>query len=748
MLTLTDLTADDSGEYTLLVTNAWGSVTSQPVYLNVCWQTVPGIIFGTGVDTNGAPLPHGAVDPHYQLVSSPDPEYPGPEAVAIAPLPGWVTNAPSAGWIAPSSDPNITNSAGIYIYRTIFYVTNLDPTQIRVEGDWAAATKGLDILVNGQSTGSSSPGPGTLTHFDLTNVLSGSNTFEFLVTKDPTNLLNEPPAVIVKPKELLKLTNLELQPTNKHSRLVTYLGADVCDNEFAGMIKNVLKTNGIANVLDAKFLFQECYGGGMLDDLKSALDDPVKWVGGSASKHNEQSSGEVSPDENKKEHFDKKWEGDPPEGYWTKLLKGELGKANQTLLEDINNARNKDEVGINAPLATDPDKKPKRETGQSAYGNGGDTITLQDPAATSHHAILWGGDADHMRHFNNIKNVRDALTKAWGQPGANVTITTLFGNGTKSSDGNALPADWHAKLATKEELQKALLEAKLGTNEQFFFYASGHGDTKTDVLLDPTTVPGKKKFHEISSLEEDREMLVLSEGELIGMLLQDDNVPTLEVAYTPLTGPAHVYFNGFLLGDLSLSSTQTVFDVPEPILFATNIIEVANDSPDDFTLLSESFSTGGIDTNPGLNDGLSLLLPTWLTGGIFQFWVAGESGMTFEVQVSSNLVNWATHSTNTFAMRVFNYMDPDPSSQHLRFYRVISRQLKITASSGPNGSVSPSDTLFKYPGESQTFTAQPHTNCVVRRWFLDGTVAQVGGTNYTLTNIQTNHDVQASFLVP
>jgi hypothetical protein len=48
-------------------------------------------------------------------------------------------------------------------------------------------------------------------------------------------------------------------------------------------------------------------------------------------------------------------------------------------------------------------------------------------------------------------------------------------------------------------------------------------------------------------------------------------------------------------------------------------------------------------------------------------------------------------------------------------------------------------------GSNQVFTATPNSNYAVNQWLLDGSIAQTGGTNYTLANVQTNHTLEVTF---
>jgi hypothetical protein len=69
----------------------------------------------------------------------------------------------------------------------------------------------------------------------------------------------------------------------------------------------------------------------------------------------------------------------------------------------------------------------------------------------------------------------------------------------------------------------------------------------------------------------------------------------------------------------------------------------------------------------------------------------------------------------------------------------------VTGSAGPNGSIDPAgDTTVTY-GCDLGFSATPSVGYQVDKWSVDGTEVQTGGTNYTLSNIQTVHTVHVTF---
>jgi hypothetical protein len=238
--------------------------------------------------------------------------------------------------------------------------------------------------------------------------------------------------------------------------------------------------------------------------------------------------------------------------------------------------------------ANEKDKAGVVEDGQCVSANGGDTITLKDKDAKSHHAILWAGFANHERYVEDVKLIRNELAERW--KGTDYSITVLFGNGRTDSQGNPLPREWNAKEATEATLQQTVndLKAKINKDEQFFFYATDHGGLTAVPPGLPKRVPGKTKDIETFSLES----LILD-----AIAYTVDNIPTLRLDYSDLlSSDVFVEFNDFLLGALDPSAAMMEFSLPESIIGLENIIEVRNESDFDFNLLNKEIFTGGNDT--------------------------------------------------------------------------------------------------------------------------------------------------------
>lgn len=69
----------------------------------------------------------------------------------------------------------------------------------------------------------------------------------------------------------------------------------------------------------------------------------------------------------------------------------------------------------------------------------------------------------------------------------------------------------------------------------------------------------------------------------------------------------------------------------------------------------------------------------------------------------------------------------------------------VTGLAGRGGAVDPADASLKSLGGRMQFTAFPYDGYAVDTWFLDGQPAQTGGTSFTLSYIDDDHHVEATF---
>lgn len=178
-------------------------------------------LYNTGVDDDGVPLGDSAIDTHYTLIESPDPDYPGPNTYTLEPgwpvaAGVWLLDDPTSRWIAPRERQSIGNAPGNYTFRTTFDLTGFDPAKAKIVGKWTSDNSGLDILLNGESLGISQPGNfGALNDFTIEyGFVEGINTLDFVVSNagDAVNpiglrvqmigtveVAGEPPRIITAP---------------------------------------------------------------------------------------------------------------------------------------------------------------------------------------------------------------------------------------------------------------------------------------------------------------------------------------------------------------------------------------------------------------------------------------------------------------------------------------------------------------------------------------------------------------------
>jgi len=158
---------------------------------------IPGL-YNTGVNDFNLPLADGETDAHYQLVSSADESYPGPESKVILsnefPIGNWYPNGDKSKWIAPRTDAGLWNQEGVYVYRIYFDLTGHDLNSTVIKGGWSTDNNGVDILINGQSTGNATPyeafGWGLFPFEIKSGFTAGVNSIDFVVNNGfaPTGL--------------------------------------------------------------------------------------------------------------------------------------------------------------------------------------------------------------------------------------------------------------------------------------------------------------------------------------------------------------------------------------------------------------------------------------------------------------------------------------------------------------------------------------------------------------------------------
>lgn len=158
---------------------------------DLCIATVPapGIqipgLFNTGVDHLATPLSDNAVDPHYRLAPAGTDAY-AATAAGGYPIPPWMGNNSMSAWIAPTPDTQVSGDllgSFNYQYETLFDLTGFNPATARLAGRWATDDQGVDILINGVSSGQVNTALfASWTSFEITSgFVAGTNRLTFVV---------------------------------------------------------------------------------------------------------------------------------------------------------------------------------------------------------------------------------------------------------------------------------------------------------------------------------------------------------------------------------------------------------------------------------------------------------------------------------------------------------------------------------------------------------------------------------------
>lgn len=384
---------------------------------------------------------------------------------------------------------------------------------------------------------------------------------------------------------------------------------DFDDKALADCFKQVLTKDGKPNVKNAAFFFNNCYGGGFLDDLKDALGNVIEWVGASATSHDQPAgSGKKVEPGNEQERG----------GTWIESLfdlGGKIGgkKIERGLLSPMQG----DHPGVRDAVNQAHDMNPRKdkatgvdpttgewlkfmEKGQTVAGGANpDSIKMVEPKTASYHAVLWLGKADQPIGYNKMLRVREFLDKFWGgqaTKGKTVQITTLYGDG-EHQVGNAgakLPAEWSAKPATGDNLRDTIkdLAGKLNEDEKFVFISLDHG-------MKETSTSGRK-VEPVATGVENRRHFNLPQGDRTAMLLEPFNTPTLEIEYRSLITPVDVLLNGQAVGQLnpSLKIASVSLPVDEALLTKLNTISITNTTGETMWIRSTAFRSGAIGVIP------------------------------------------------------------------------------------------------------------------------------------------------------
>lgn len=138
-----------------------------------------------------------AIDPNYTIIAGPA-GFTGSTKVVLSngfPIPPWVANDANSKWITSAAADNHGDDhqpanpfATPYTYRTTFDLTGFDLSSVAINGMWGTDDLGLDIRINGASTGQTSAGFTTLVPFSImSGFVFGTNTLDFVLSNTGGN---------------------------------------------------------------------------------------------------------------------------------------------------------------------------------------------------------------------------------------------------------------------------------------------------------------------------------------------------------------------------------------------------------------------------------------------------------------------------------------------------------------------------------------------------------------------------------
>jgi len=230
-----------------------GLATDNHWFDDLCISTVPAAgrqipgLYNTGVDARGVSLADDARDPHYLLRPNGTVAFAATGAGGF-PIPPWIGDSSVSAWISPATDTTAPGAASTYRYETSFDLTGFSPATAHIVGRWATDNTGVDILINGTSTGLANTTQFDVwTNFSITSgFISGVNALTFIVRNgnpgDPPG--NDPSGLRV---ELSGTANIDCSAARTSPRLrITQQGAMVVIKWTGGgfILQNAAKVTG------------------------------------------------------------------------------------------------------------------------------------------------------------------------------------------------------------------------------------------------------------------------------------------------------------------------------------------------------------------------------------------------------------------------------------------------------------------------------------------------------------------------
>jgi serine/threonine-protein kinase len=154
---------------------------------------IPGLP-SSGLGKDGAPLPDGAVDPHWIIRTGPGGAQSASAYIVKSGWPigaAWLPNSKVSRWIGPQADGSVGVAVGDYIYRTTIDLTGFEPAGCLLSLKVAVDNQLKDVLLNGKSLQLKAGGYKQFATLNIsTGFVAGPNTLEFVVYNEPGDTKN------------------------------------------------------------------------------------------------------------------------------------------------------------------------------------------------------------------------------------------------------------------------------------------------------------------------------------------------------------------------------------------------------------------------------------------------------------------------------------------------------------------------------------------------------------------------------
>ncbi|MDL2296546.1 fibronectin type III domain-containing protein [Bacteroidales bacterium OttesenSCG-928-B11] len=207
--------------------------------------------------------------------------------------------------------------------------------------------------------------------------------------------------------------------------------------------------------------------------------------------------------------------------------------------------------------------------------------------------------------------------------------------------------------------------------------------------------------------------------------------------------------NPFMLTDLDAGVSYTFYmraycgvadtsDYSKGVSFTTEYIGC--DAPADLSITDIRTTTADI----------TWALPGNAVSSVLEYKKNEESTyLELSLTETSHTLDNLTPGTN-YDVRVKTICSNDRESGYATGSFTTARNTYIIiATSGPNGTIQPADTVVVSEGQNQTFTLSPDASCKISQVMVDNVIAdpdEYENNNYTFRNVQANHAIHVEFV--